>query len=213
MDFENKIRADEMKANGLQANAQSKNILPKPSLMPMGNGQDNLSELQRAYSFIFKSVKKYISNLVIYPQPVVYVDEQPEDGSGIPKTYNYTDGAILNIKPSTMAGINYFNWVKTKTDIEFDRARALYDTNVAVMKIEGFHQGSIKDLTYESDAYCELLATWLGKYPKCLNSFEFLKYYGPSTKVPTAQLVFLNESDIARDSLLMVPGDAKVCQH
>jgi len=204
-DIEAQIRKEDMKMN-----AQTSNVFPKPGLLPMGNDQDNLSELQRAYSFIFKSVKKYQTNLVIYPQPIVYTDTTPDDGSGIPKTYNYTDGVIMNIKPSTMSGITYFNWVKAKTDIEFDRAKALYDTNVAVLRIEGFHQGSVKDLTYESDAYCEILATWLGKYPKCLNSFEFLKYYGPNSKTPTAQLVFLNESDIARDSLLMIPGDKKL---
>jgi hypothetical protein len=42
------------------------------------------------------------------------------------------------------------------------------------------------------------LATYLGKYPMCLNSFEFLKYYGSSASVKTSQLVFLKERDIGK---------------
>jgi hypothetical protein len=77
-----------------------------------------------------------------------------KNSNNVDVTYNYTDGAIIGIHPSKLPSQNYFNYIKLNSDISFGRARALYDVNVAVMKIEGIFEGSIKDLTYESDFYC-----------------------------------------------------------
>ncbi|KAL9649755.1 hypothetical protein ABK040_009570 [Willaertia magna] len=175
------------------------NTLNGPSIIPFGNLQNNL---QRTYNYLFTNLNKYKSQFIIYPYPFNYTYNvkvgTTENGTDILKEYSsfFNQGAILNVKPYAMPSTSYFNYLYQSLSIMnlMEKSKALYDMNIAVLKIDITVNGTLKQLTYEAPFFCSSLVTYLGIYRStCLSGKDFMNYYATST---TTSFVYVDHKDI-----------------
>jgi len=115
------------------------------------------------------------------------------------KTDVYPEGAIFSIFPGKLPIIgasNYFNYLNASTNVLFPKAKALYDMNIAVLKLEAIHENILKDLTYESDYFCLALSSYLGKYAQCLKGSDYKAYRSDVKNKGKTAFVFISIDDI-----------------
>lgn len=126
----------------------------KSAIIPLGNKQTD-EQRYYAYRHIFRNLKRYHSNFIVYPYAFNYTFlNQTLNATQVAE---YDEGAVFSTKPDeipTEGQSTYFNHLKTNSTIEFGRAKALYDIHIAVLRVEAEYEGSIQDLTFESDTYC-----------------------------------------------------------
>jgi len=125
----------------------------------------------------------------------------------VTKSYDFPEGAFMNLKqdsnlPTDPAAYNFFKWLQANSDVSFGKAKALYDINIAVLKIEGVQDSQLKDLTYESDMFCTAMATYLGKYSQCLNIAGWYSFRSDSKNAKKTAFVFINNDDITTRNVL-----------
>ena len=56
-----------------------------------------------------------------------------------------------------------FNHSTLNKQIQFGKAKALYDSDIAILKIKAKFEDTVMDLFYESDYYCTYLVNFIGK--------------------------------------------------
>ena len=72
---------------------------------------------------------------------------------------------------------NFFNYTIMNTDVNIGKAKALYDTDFAILKLQTIFEGDATDLFYESDSYASFLGVTLGKATTCLYEKKELIFY------------------------------------
>ncbi|KAJ3426543.1 hypothetical protein M0812_26109 [Anaeramoeba flamelloides] len=157
--LENKKRSDLHKSERILQDV----TVSEPAIIPFGRGQETTAYKQHAYQHVINQLRNYKSQFLIYPRPFSHTQDSV--------TYNYQDGSIFDLKPDMPEEDDegdFFNYIEANTDIDLTNAKALYDTNIAVLRIvEG------RDLTYEGVYYCDSLRTFLGKWDQCYTMKEY----------------------------------------
>jgi hypothetical protein len=92
----------------------------------------------------------------------------------------------------------------SEESIQLNQSQALYDVNVAVLRIIGLYENQTADLTYESYTYCNFYMGYLAKFSQCYLSEDF-RQLSPSQRISSTYFVYLNETDLQLADFL-VPG-------
>ena len=126
--------------------------------------QTNASYEALAYKKVLTTPHKYSTNYILYPYYIKV--------SHILGDMTYEDGAIITL-PDTSLPIkgtsSYFDYLTTEGDINFGKAKPLYDMNVGVLSFEVSQEGITKELFYECTSYCSILSN---KYSNCIRGTE-----------------------------------------
>jgi hypothetical protein len=158
---------------------------------------------------VFRSLKKDESFLVVYPNSYNYTYNSTINGTTSEITSSFNNGSFINLKPESISikdpnNRNYFKFLQTNTTVEFGKSKALYDMNIAVLKIERSIDGRLTDLTYESDHYCTALSTYLGKFTQCLNRKSYEEYIKIPGNLGRTIFMYVDEIDIDRSNFLFL---------
>jgi len=184
-----------------------KNILTDPGIISFDT-QDSSKQETAAYRFIFNNLKIHSSSLILYPYNFLYSPNETDSSFD----QSYKNGAIFTIKPDTLpndtTSTTFFKNVRANANVTFGKAKAIYDMNIGIFKLEDFFDDIYKDLTYESADYCEALATTLGKYKECMTSANYLKFKADYKNNGKTALVYLNPDDFKTTDLLFLPDGA-----
>eukprot|EP01022_Parablepharisma_sp_SALTPOND_P019390 TRINITY_DN3300_c0_g1_i1.p1 TRINITY_DN3300_c0_g1~~TRINITY_DN3300_c0_g1_i1.p1 ORF type:complete len:2552 (-),score=197.78 TRINITY_DN3300_c0_g1_i1:2042-9544(-) len=177
------------------------NVLDSPGIIGFDK-QTKGSYEYYAYKYLFTNLKQYSSSLILYPYPFTFTPNQSKPESVV----DFTKGAVFTVKPDLLPfdkdQYDYFSSLLTTTNVTFGKAKALYDINIAVLSVSGYYDDILKELTYESTAYCNLLATYLGKYKECLNGDSYLEFKADIKNHGKTALVMLDGDAIANKDLL-----------
>lgn len=184
--------------------AATQNSLSSPGLIAFD--QQNSSTMQYyAYQYVFTNLNQYTTNFALYPYAFSYTQSS--------STYNYNQGAAIALNPSLPTdptAYNYFNSLTATSTVNFGRAKALYDINIAILSVPGFYSNIYMDLLYESSTYCNLLSSYLGKYTTCLSgSSGYYSFISSTSNAGKTALVYVTPSDLSSASnfLLTSTGD------
>ncbi|MCQ2817170.1 MAG: hypothetical protein MJ252_07885, partial [archaeon] len=163
---------------------------------------DQGGSTKSSYQFLLNSIKPYSSNIIFYPYQFDYnyqtektETEEPQD-----KTIHYQTGAMIQMDPKELKSSSVKNII-TNTTFEIEESRAIYDTDIACLKITVYYDDFLKDLFYESDSYYELFGTYFGKFNTFLTGYE--TYKKEKEKNPSKALfVYLDHTDIGKKILI-----------
>lgn len=177
-----------------------------PVLIPLGNFNldkyGRTTYLQKAYQHIFNGLSTHSSNFVVYPYSVEHVDAVKG------QTYTFPDGVVVRTTqdglPDPYEKSYYFQYLYAE-HIELYKAKALYESSIAVLKIRADLHGRMSDLTFESDHYCQALHVYLGRYANCFTWEGYQTYKNSSAKTEETSFVFLDEAAIREGALMAGP--------
>ena len=182
----------------------TENILDSPGIISFSS-QDSSPQERYAYQHILTNLKEHNSRFIIYPFGFKYYPNNSEA-----ETYStYSRGAVFSLKPSLIPNItssyNYFKSLTATSNVSFGKAKALYDINIAILKIEDYREDALVDLTYETTVYCNFLSSFLGKYTDCMTGSGYQAFKKDVRNAGKTALVMLNETDIGVTDLLFLP--------
>ena len=174
--------------------------LDEPVIIGLGEHQvaeDDFSKLQQAYSFILSNTSATQTEYLLYPESFVYND--PEDGA-----FGFPHGAVIKLSDEDLW--DTFDFIRTRTTVDLLRAKALYDGHIAVLDAEATVGEEARHLTYESDAFCHILHTYIGKHERCFSGFEDYEEYLADDDYPdkeASSIIFTHPEDIAGGDLFV----------
>ena len=178
------------------------NVLSQPGIIAF-DGQPSSTAEYYAYQYIFTNLAQYSTQFVIYPYSFTYSPNPADSSTDIP----YKNGGIFTINPDALPSdsskYNYFRNLKTTTDVNFGKAKALYDVSMGVLSISAYFNDIYKELTYESSVYCTIMASYLGKYTNCMPGSSYLAFKNDSSNAGKSAFVYLSEVDIGQTGLLL----------
>ena len=169
--------------------------------------QSDISKLTNVYKFILSNLKRYKSELILYPYKFNY-----QSGS---ENVNVDNGGVFSLNQTEFDKAD-FSYIKNIPSVNLLQAKALYDINIAVLSIEYKTEDDLNvDLFYETDHYCALFVQKLRKVTSCLRSIEEFKQFQTNYTSRGAVVLFnetellkpgsLYENNINKFDLLIVP--------
>ncbi|MCQ2819574.1 MAG: hypothetical protein MJ252_20110, partial [archaeon] len=162
---------------------------------------DQNGYVKPAYQFLLKTIKPYTSNFIFYPYhfEYKYETEKTEEEEAQNKTIAYKQGAVIQLDPKDLKNSSVKNII-TNATFDIEESRAIYDTDIAVLKITVYYEDFLKDLFYESDSFYEYFGTYLGKFNTFLPNFE--EYQKQKKTAPNKSLfVYLDHTEIGNKVL------------
>ena len=111
------------------------------------------------------NLKQYSSNFLLYPFSFNYIE--PETSTSTV----YAQGGVFTLRPDilpTSDDTYFFHYISKVTNVFIGKSKAIYDINIAILKIEDELYGNKLDLFYESDTYCSFFTNYLTKVSSCL---------------------------------------------
>ncbi len=177
--------------------------LDEPVIIGLGEHQaaeGDYSKLQQAYSFILSNTSATQTEYLLYPESFVYND--PENGE-----FGFPHGAVIKLSDEDLG--DTFDFIRTRTTVDLLRAKALYDGHIAVLDAEATVGEETRHLTYESDAFCHILHTYIGKHERCFTGFDDYEEYLADDDYPekeASSIIFAHPEDIAGGDLLVGGG-------
>ncbi len=202
------VPLDRFEKNATRRRLEDANTLPEPGIIAFDK-QANSTQKYYAYQYIFRNLREYSTQFVLYPYSFNYVPD-PADHS---QDVAYNKGAVFTLKPGLLPtdpnAYNYFTSFKAATDVQFGKAKALYDINVAILSVQDFYADIYMDLLYESTSYCNILSSYLGKYSDCIQGTSAYYAFKNDTKnAGKTALVMVGPEDITTHNLLFTPDGA-----
>eukprot|EP01022_Parablepharisma_sp_SALTPOND_P020819 TRINITY_DN3883_c0_g1_i2.p1 TRINITY_DN3883_c0_g1~~TRINITY_DN3883_c0_g1_i2.p1 ORF type:complete len:597 (+),score=74.99 TRINITY_DN3883_c0_g1_i2:1021-2811(+) len=177
------------------------NTLTEPGIIPFDQ-QDSSTKRYYAYKYVFNNLKKYSTQFVVYPYSFSYVPD-PNDPT---MTFTFNKGGVFSLKPDLLPTdpdkYNYFQTFKATTDVQFGKAKALYDINIGILSVQDFHGDIYMDLFYEAMSYCTMLSSYLGKYSDCVQGTDYYSFKNDTKNEGKSALVMLSPEDIINQDLL-----------
>ena len=156
----------------------------------------NTEKIGSIQKWFVRSMKQYISNIVLYPYYFQY-EHIFENQTTLKK--DYEQGAFISLKPEELDGIDI--GLKTHDTFKIKKARALYDGDIAILNVNGNYE-EMENINYFDDAidWCTYFQSYLGK-GTCLGNYQdFLK-----RKTASSQRTFvtwINETEIINGGLM-----------
>eukprot|EP01107_Rhizomastix_libera_P001785 TRINITY_DN12_c0_g1_i3.p1 TRINITY_DN12_c0_g1~~TRINITY_DN12_c0_g1_i3.p1 ORF type:complete len:2440 (-),score=653.16 TRINITY_DN12_c0_g1_i3:246-7565(-) len=164
-------------------------VVGEPSFIPLGIKQKNEGNLFEAYSFIFKSLSKNNAKFIEYP----YAFNRTVNGKTVP----YNEGALIASDDISADYTSKFAFLNDNTTIDLTRAKAVYDSGIAILSVSGVYGGSTRDLTYDSSRYCSALHDYiLGKWGDCYTGKEYLSLLKDNPTFESTSIVYVSPEDI-----------------
>ena len=97
--------------------------------------------------WIFERVKQFSSNIIVYPYSYDY-----NDNNSTNKTLHFEQGSYIALNPSELGSEL---GVRINQTLSIQKARALYDTDIAILSVEGTFEGKeVIDYFYDGIDWC-----------------------------------------------------------
>ena len=178
----------------LRTLAEQNTFTRKTGFVPIDNeNQKNTYWMQRTILTTLSATK---SSMLIYPYKFSYTDENDT-------TIEYPIGGYFTVAPDEFFKNNYapnFNHSTLNKQIQLGKAKALYDSDIAILKIKAKFEDTVMDLFYESDYYCTYLVNFIGKSATCYYGKDDLLKFKKESPLKTG-VVFLNHTEILNNAL------------
>jgi hypothetical protein len=103
-----------------------------------------------------------------------------------------------------LEGIDDFDFFKSTTTVNLGRAKALYDGHIAILDLEKVIDSRNRHLTFEADAYCNVLHTYIGKHERCFRGFSDYEEYLQDDEIEDKEqtsIIFMHAEDIQNGKL------------
>ncbi|KAH3732381.1 hypothetical protein Pelo_16786 [Pelomyxa schiedti] len=200
--------------------------IDSPSIIPWGPTQDGgyKGSTYIARRYVINSLDTDESSMILYPYSF---DALAEDKLATIKAKNATNGqsgiimaeqsfpygSLLDTEPTeNLPSINdyYFHWLLTNSTINLSRAKAVYDSSIAVLQVtDTWIDGVPIDLTWEADYFCTVFYNYIwGKYKKCFRGLYDWEQYLAANPVTHERVsfVFLTPENITANGLKNTDG-------
>ena len=85
------------------------------------------------YRYIMLNLKQYSSNFLLYPFSFKYIE--PETSTSTV----YDQGGVFTLRPDILPTSDdkyYFNYISKVTNVIIGKSKAIYDINIAILKLE-----------------------------------------------------------------------------
>ena len=154
------------------------------------------------YRHIMLNLKQYSSNFLLYPFSFNYIE--PETSTSTV----YAQGGVFTLRPDilpTSDDTYFFHYISKVTNVFIGKSKAIYDINIAILKIEDELYGNKLDLFYESDTYCSFFTNYLTKASSCLYGKDEFTTFKSSNQNKGAITLF-NCDDINNNGLFNNDG-------
>ena len=154
------------------------------------------------YRYIMLNLKQYSSNFLLYPFSFKYIE--PETSTSTV----YDQGGVFTLRPDILPTSDdkyYFNYISKVTNVIIGKSKAIYDINIAILKLEDELDNNKLDLFYESDTYCSFFTSYLTKASSCLyGKDEFITF--KSSNQNKGAITLFNHDDINNNGLFNNDG-------
>ncbi|MGL4948152.1 MAG: hypothetical protein ACRC42_02080, partial [Mycoplasma sp.] len=149
--------------------------------------------------------------MIGYPYEItIDIKHKPvtEGGEPVVETKTFTEGGFFTLKGDGLPeeGVwDYFKHYQANSDVKIKEAKALYDMDIAILKLETIVQdgeeGYKQDLVYESSSYCTLLTGILDKTETCWIGTNALWEIKQSKPLETG-VVYVSQNDVKGNGLV-----------
>ena len=192
--------------NFLRNLAESNTLSKNTGFIPMdGTNQANYYYVE---SFILQHQYQSQSATLVYPYKFTYTPVKEDGTQDAEKSEVYKKGGAFTMEPELLpknTSWNYFNYIIMNTDVTIGKAKALYDVDFAILKFQVVIDNETGDLFYESDSYCSLFTSALGKSTTCLYGKKELMDYKAEHPQKTS-IVYYNHTEILNNGLFSDDG-------
>ena len=199
--FEKELLENEKKFR--EKKGEERNILRK--LAEQYNKFDDVSlvdPLDASYEnlkiWLFTTIKQFSSKIVLYPYQFDY-NHKINETTTINK--HYEQGAFISLDPKEIDSYNF--GLRTGDTLKINKARALFDSDIAILSILGFYLNeNFTNSDYFTDGayWREFFQTYLNRGTSLSNYEEFIN---KKTKNPQKTFTTLiNETDIQKGFLM-----------
>jgi len=147
--------------------------------------------------WFMQSMKQFASNIILYPYQFdcSHIDNETEINK------HYEQGGFISLNPKDLEAFNI--GLKTHNTLAINKARALFDADIAVLSIKGYYLNeNYTDADYFTDGanWGDFLRVYFGKGNLKINYEEFLKYKNSNPQKTYSTLI--NETEIQKGNLM-----------
>jgi hypothetical protein len=140
-----------------------------------------------------QSMKQFASNIILYPYQFdcSHIDNETEINK------HYEQGGFISLNPKDLEAFNI--GLKTHNTLAINKARALFDADIAVLSIKGYYLNeNYTDADYFTDGanWGDFLRVYFGKGNLKINYEEFLRYKKSNPQKTYSTLI--NETEIKK---------------
>ena len=170
--------------------------------------RENQASYYYVESFILQNQYQSQSATIVYPYQFTYTPVKEDGTPDTAKSEVYKRGGAFTMEPELFpknTSWNFFNYTIMNTDVTIGKAKALYDVDFAILKFQVMIDNEAGDLFYESDSYCSLFTSALGKATTCLYGKKELVNYKAEHPQKTS-IVYYNHTEILNNGLFSDDG-------
>ena len=150
--------------------------------------------------WIFRNTKQFQPEIIAYPYSFHY--SYVLNDSNLKKEKHYSQGAFISLNPNTLNVENI--GLKTNSTLSIKSARALYDTDIAILSIEDFFDGYEQDLFQDAVDWCTFFQSSFAK-GNCFINYDV--FYNEKIKNTTKTYVTrINETSIRAGKVISEDG-------
>ena len=153
----------------------------------------NLEPYSKIQRWIMRSIKQYSSKIVVYPYAFDY--------KNFTENIHFPQGAFISLKPEEVEDLAM--GLRTDHTIHVNKARALFDADIAILNIKADFLQKDTELFYDAIDWCTYFQTYLGKGTCQRNYQNFLKqkYRSQDSKLNTF-VTWVNETEVGKGALM-----------
>ena len=153
----------------------------------------NLEPYSKIQRWIMRSIKQYSSKIVVYPYAFDY--------KNFTENIHFPQGAFISLKPEEVEDLAM--GLRTDHTIHVNKARALFDADIAILNIKADFLQKDTELFYDAIDWCTYFQTYLGKGTCQRNYQNFLKqkYRSQDSKLNTF-VTWVNETEVGKGVLM-----------
>ena len=152
-------------------------------------------------SWLTYTMTQYESNIIVYPYSFNYsfLNENKTE-----TLKHYSRGAFITYDPSSLDHYAKSNMgIKTNSTVSIQKARALYDTDIAILSIEAEFDNYVQDLFQDAQDWCTFFQGILIK--SCLSNYDL--FYEQKIKNSSKTYVIrINETSVREGKLISEDG-------
>ena len=193
------------KIRNLEGANENFNVFTNPvAVIEFGN-QSNFDRMKNAYSYLLLKIEQYTSKHIFYPYSFDYTYKLNETEEEVTK--HFEEGALFALNNKSIP-YQSFQFLMSNSTIQFKKARAIYDADIAVFRLTTIFDNFLNNLFYDSDSFSAYFGTYFGKFSVFLNGIDEYITYKKSNPLKTA-FVFIDHKDIQKGALFNEYGQPR----
>lgn len=162
------------------------NVFDKPvAVIEFGN-QPNFNKKKNAYKYLLLNIEQYTSKYIFYPYSFDYKYKLNETKEEVTK--HFEEGAMFTLNNSDIP-YSQFQFLMSNSTLQFKKARAIYDSDIAVFRLNTIFDNFLNNLFYDSDSFSAYFGNYFGKFKTYCNGID--QYIEQKKNIPYKQFLSL----------------------